>query len=62
MSGETYLGDGLFVSFDGYHFCLRAQRDNGWHEIYLEPSVLESFNDYVKLIREGSKMKGVYTS
>ena len=32
---ETYLGDGLFVSFDGYQVRLRAPRENGDHEVFM---------------------------
>jgi hypothetical protein len=48
---ETYLGDGLYASFDGFQFCLRAPRDMGDHEVYLEPSTLRAFEDYVKRVR-----------
>lgn len=44
---ETYLGDGLYVSSDGYQIKLRAPRMGGDHEIFLEPDVLKSFLDYV---------------
>jgi len=36
---ETYLGDGLFASFDGWHVTLRAPRGSGDHWITLEPAV-----------------------
>ncbi len=50
MPEETYLGDGLYASFDGYQFKLRAPRDGGDSEVYLEPPVLQAFNDYVAMI------------
>jgi hypothetical protein len=34
---ETYLGDGLYASHDGYQLKLRAPREHGDHEVYLEP-------------------------
>lgn len=34
---EHYLGDGCFASFDGYQIKLRAPRDHGDDEVYLEP-------------------------
>lgn len=52
MSDETYLGDGLYASFDGYQFLLRAPREGGDSEIYLEPPVLRAFQDYVEAIRK----------
>jgi hypothetical protein len=45
---EEYIGDGLYASFDGWQFCLRAPRENGDHYVYLEPQVLRSFNEYTK--------------
>jgi hypothetical protein len=38
MTDETYLGDGLYASFDGYQIKLRAPREDGDHVVYLEPS------------------------
>lgn len=48
---ETYLGDGLYVSHDGYQFILRAPREGGDHWVGLEPGVLESFLSFVKTFR-----------
>jgi hypothetical protein len=31
---ETYLGDGLYASFDGWQIRLRAPRENGDHEVF----------------------------
>lgn len=36
---EEHLGDGLYASFDGYQIKLRAPREYGDHEVYLEPYV-----------------------
>jgi hypothetical protein len=36
---ETYLGGGLYASFDGLSIWLRAPRKNGDHMVALEPSV-----------------------
>jgi hypothetical protein len=48
MAKEEYLGDGLYVSFDGWQFCLRAPRGDVDHVVYLEPYVLENFKGYAK--------------
>lgn len=48
---ETYLGDGLYASFDGWQITLRAPRLNGDHFVALEPKVLEAFMEYVKSLR-----------
>jgi len=42
---ESYLGDGLYASFDGYQIVLRAPREHGEHYVALEPAV------YAALIR-----------
>jgi hypothetical protein len=47
MSKETYLGDGLYASFDGYMITLRAPRENGDHFVCLEPEVLAALQTYV---------------
>jgi hypothetical protein len=41
LGDETYLGGGLYVSFDGWYVILRAPRDDGketW--VALEPPVV----------------------
>lgn len=48
---ETYLGDGLYASFDGYQIKLRAPRYGIDHEVYLEPRTLGNFETYVKKLR-----------
>jgi len=47
INREEYLGDGLYVSFDGFMVTLRAPRENGDHWVGMEPDVLESFERYV---------------
>lgn len=42
-----YIGDGVYVLFDGYGFQLRANdHANPTDIIYLEPAVLESLNNF----------------
>jgi hypothetical protein len=43
---ETYLGDGLYASFDGYMITLRAPRDNGDHWVGLEPEIFAALVTY----------------
>lgn len=47
---ETYLGDGLYASFDGFMFTLRTPREDGDHFVCLDPSVVHTFADYVEQI------------
>lgn len=52
MTNETYLGDGLYVSHDGWQFALRAPGPGGDQTVYLEPSVLSAFQRYVHETRK----------
>lgn len=46
MSNErAYIGDGVYVSFDGYHLWITTQREDGEHRIALEP---ETFHRLVQ--------------
>jgi|GEM_PF-6223145 hypothetical protein len=53
-SQKTYLGDGLYVHFDGYHFVLSTerydQRDPKWDIVGLEPIVFDDLIQYRKLV------------
>ena len=43
-----YIGDGVYVSFDGEYIWLRCERDGQIHEIGLEPSVWDNLKIYVE--------------
>lgn len=53
LDNETYIGDGLYVSFDGYQYRLRAPREDGDHFIFMEQSVLDNFIRYVEFKKKG---------
>jgi len=40
---KTYLGDGVYVSCDGYHIIVQTD-DSG--PVYLDPHVFDSLVDY----------------
>ena len=44
---ETYLGDGLYVRFDGFQIELRAPRLGGDHFVALEPAVYQSLQRWL---------------
>jgi hypothetical protein len=44
MDKETYLGDGVYASFDGYQVWLRV--DDG-SRIALEPEVMANLNEFM---------------
>lgn len=50
FSKKEYLGDGLYVEFDGYHFILSAERENGWNWVGLEPHVFDALIRHRKLV------------
>ena len=52
---ETYLGDGLYASFDGWQIQLRAPRPEGDHLIYLEPAVQVAFVEFIERIVKGGR-------
>jgi len=43
---QDYLGDGLYVSYDGYNFWLRADRGELTHEVALDPHVVNALLQY----------------
>ena len=44
---ETYLGDGLYASFDGWQIVLRAPRMPGDHIVALDPDVYQSLRAWI---------------
>jgi hypothetical protein len=49
-SKRNYLGDGLYVEFDGYQFNLIAPREHGEHWVGLEPFVFDNLLEYRKQV------------
>ena len=50
---KEYIGDGAYVRYDGYSIWLTTE--DGYTEtnkVCLEPSVLRSFLEYVKRVKE----------
>lgn len=56
---KTYLGDGVYASFDGYQIWLEGNADNRQNLIALEPQVFGSLMAYwgtiVELFAEEAK-------
>jgi hypothetical protein len=49
----VYLGDGLYADFDGWQIELYASDgERKTNRVYLEPTVLGRFEEYVKGLRE----------
>lgn len=45
---ETYLGDGLYASCNGYQIVLRAPREGGDHFVALEPPVYNALVQFAR--------------
>lgn len=51
LSNETYLGDGLYAAWDGYHVVLSANdkcSGNPTDTVYLDPGVVEGLVRFLK--------------
>lgn len=49
----TYLGDGLYASFDGYQIALKANDPNNPTDtVYLDEKVTEAFVKFLDKIKE----------
>ena len=46
MKNETYLGDGVYVSFDGYQIWLDTRMQEPVNRIALEPDVYAALQDW----------------
>lgn len=53
MENETYLGDAVYASFDGYQIKLRTGDGNN-QVIYLEPGVYASLQRFVASLHNDS--------
>ena len=51
---ETYLGDGLYASYDGWMVTLRAPRLDGDHWVGLEPATLRTLLRYLKSLEKNN--------
>lgn len=55
---RSYLGDGLYVEWDGYNFWLRANDHRDEYctdKVCLEPSVLDNLNKFAKKMENNKK-------
>ena len=48
VNKPVYLGDGLYVNYDGYQVALMANsHSEPTAVVYLEPGTLEAFREYI---------------
>ena len=55
MNPDTYLGDGLYASYDGFQIRLYTERGNGTHEVFLDDRTLTAFERFVAELRKERK-------
>lgn len=55
INEREYLGDGVYVHYDGYHVVLDTERASGVSvEIFLDSQVLQSLENYIKRLKAGA--------
>lgn len=54
---KTYLGDGVYGSFDGYQIWLTTPREGGEHSIALEPNVFDALLAYKMSLKSNPEAK-----
>jgi hypothetical protein len=54
---EVYLGDGLYASFDGFQYCLRAPRGTVDHVVYLDSATMGAFDEFRKGIASANRAR-----
>jgi hypothetical protein len=47
---EMFLGDGVYAAWDGFQFRLRAAREGGDHEVFLDLPTYNNFIEYAERI------------
>jgi len=54
MNTKDYIGDGVYVEFDGFGIWLNANDpDNPSDKVYLEPQALRRLNDFYTRMNHG---------
>lgn len=52
-ANKRYLGDGVYVRFDGYHVTLTTENGiRSTNTIHLEPLVVSALRDYLMHLKE----------
>lgn len=54
---DTYLGDGVYASFDGYYIILDLRGQDSTTRIALEPEVLASLDNFRTRINRAIALK-----
>jgi hypothetical protein len=54
---DTYLGDGVYASYDGYHIFLDLRAQDSTTRIGLEPQVLDALDHFRLQINRAEKRR-----
>lgn len=57
LPAATYLGDGVYASFDGYQIWLHVGSHDAPPLVALEAEVVDKLNEYVKTVQQFYKDK-----
>jgi hypothetical protein len=52
---ESYIGDGVYASFDGWYVWLYTDRETGRDQIALEPAVFAKLSEFCKEVWKEEK-------
>ena len=55
VPNEVYIGDGVYVTYDGWQIWLRTTREEGDHQIALEPETYTALVQFVERLKEKAK-------
>ena len=58
---ETYIGDGVYASYDGGQIWLHTERETGWHRIALDAATFFNLIAYAKRVwppRDDTRQRG----
>ena len=60
LHNEKYIGDGLYLKYDGFAIWLRAPREGEDHIVALEPDTMRNFiREVLKIERHAKVLKNV---
>lgn len=55
MKDEEFIGDGVYVSFNGWQIRLRAPREHGDHVVFIEPRMWANLVEYAQKVWNPNK-------
>ena len=50
LPGKTYLGDSVYVEYDGFYHVLTTENVLEPNQIKMEPQAIDAFNEYCQRV------------